>query len=248
MADSKRLPADLAAVIFDLDGVITATAKLHFRAWKRLFDEVIARAAARDGIDERPFDKDDYLRHVDGRPRYDGVREFLRSRGITLPEGGPEDPPEAETVYGLGNRKNVWFNRLLREEGAEVFPGAVRLVEQLRARGIGRAVVSSSKNCRAILETARLTPLFDAIVDGNDAARAGLAGKPAPDAFLHAARLLGQRPADCAVAEDAISGVQAGAAGRFRLVIGVNRGAGAEALAAAGADIVVNDLGELSLE
>ncbi len=246
MGETTRLPADLAAVIFDLDGVITRTAGLHFEAWKRLFDEVVARHAA--GPAAAPFGEEDYLRHVDGLPRLDGIRMFLRARGIALPEGRPDDGAEAETVWGLGARKNIWFRRLLDERGVEVFPGALRLVEELRARGVRRAVVSSSKNCRPILARAGLTALFDAIIDGEDAVRAGLAGKPAPDTFVHAARLLAAAPADCAVAEDAISGVRAGAAGGFRLVIGVDRGAGRDALAAAGADIVVNDLGELSLD
>lgn len=239
----------LKALIFDLDGVITRTARLHALAWKALFDEFLRRRAEAEGSPFVPFDiATDYLRHVDGLPRYEGVRTFLASRGITLPEGAPEDPAEADTVIGLGSRKNVQFRRVLQDDGVEVFPGAVRFIEAMRGHGLTIALNSSSKNARLVLDRAGLTPLFDVIVDGEVSAGIGLPGKPAPDTFLHAASLAGATPEESAVFEDAVSGVQSGRAGRFRLVIGVDRGAGARALLDGGADIVVKDLGDLPLD
>lgn len=232
----------LGAVIFDLDGVITRTASVHFAAWKALFDPLLAARG------QAPFDEGDYARHVDGKPRQDGVRDFLASRGIAVPEGAPDDPPEADTLHGLGRRKNGLFRRMLAEQGVEVFDSSVLLVEELRRHGIRTAVVSSSKNARAILANAGLLDLFDLILDGADAQRMGLAGKPAPDTFLQAAERLGLPPEACAVVEDAVVGVQAGAAGEFRLVVGIDRGAGHDALAAGGADVVVDDLKELDDE
>ncbi len=223
----------LRGVIFDLDGVITRTASVHFAAWKALFDDFLR---ARDGDAFKPFTEDDYTSHVDGKPRYDGVRDFLASRGIAVTE---------DEVVALGNRKNGLFNRMLREHGVEVFDSSVLLVEELRRHGIRTAVVSSSKNCRPVLQSAELIDHFDVILDGNDAAREHLAGKPAPDTFVRAAELLGLQPAECAVVEDAVVGVQAGAAGDFRVVIGIDRGAGHDALAEGGADVVVDDLKEL---
>ncbi len=245
------LPLDLIgmgiiAVVLDLDGVVTRTARLHARAWKHLFDAHLRAVADRTGAPFVPFDIDaDYAAHVDGLPRQDGVTTFLASRGITLPPGRPDDPPDAETVNGLGNRKNVEFTRALAEDGVEVFPGAVRFIEHWRGRGLKIALNSSSKNAGMVLDSAGLTGLFDAVVDGKVAAAAGLPGKPAPDTFLHAAALVGARPDQACVVEDALAGVHSGHAGAFRLVIGIDRGAGREALLDAGADIVVNDLGDI---
>lgn len=234
---------DLAAVVFDLDGVITRTAGIHFAAWKALFDDFLARRAG--GGDHVPFGRGDYARYVDGRPRYDGVRTFLAARGIGLPDGTPDDPPGDDTVCALGNRKNALFREALRHQGAEVFPGSRRLLQALRPAGLRSALVSSSKNGRDVLAAAGLADAFDVVIDGNDAVRHGLCGKPHPDTFLHAAHLLGLPPQRCAVVEDAVAGVQAGRAGGFGLVIGVDRGAGRRSLAEAGADLVVNDLGEI---
>lgn len=234
----------LVAVLFDLDGVVTRTADLHARAWKQLFDEFLA--ARTKGGDFKPFRlPEDYVEYVDGKPRYEGVRSFLRSRGIALPEGDPDDPPERDTVRGLGARKNGYFHAAMREQGVTVFEGTVELIRRLRAAGIGTACVSSSKNCRPILENAGLLDLFDAIFDGKDLEREQLRGKPHPDIFLHAAELLAAEPARAVVVEDAVSGVEAGRAGGFGLVIGVDRGAGREALLSHGADWVVDDLAEL---
>lgn len=219
------------AVLFDLDGVITPTAEVHERAWARLFAD-------------HDYSQADYLAHIDGKPRYDGVRSFLASRGIELPEGSPDDPPGDDTVCALGNRKNEVFNRLVDEEGIEPYPGSMRLLELLDGLGTAQAIVSSSKNARAVLAAAGLGDRFAHIVDGVRAAEEGLTGKPAPDMFLRAAELLGVAPEGCVVVEDAVAGVEAGAAGPFAVVLGVDRGGNAEALAAAGADLVVADLGE----
>lgn len=235
----------LTALVFDLDGVVTSTAELHFGAWKALFD---AYLEGRDGPAFRPFTEADYTALVDGLPRYEGVANFLESRGIDLPRGEPGDPPEADTVCGLGNRKNIHFNHLLTTDGAEVFPASVRLIETLKARGLSMAVNSSSRNCRRVLETTGLEHLFDAVVDGVYADQKGLPGKPAPDTFLAAARLVGAEPATAAVFEDAVAGVRSGRAGDFRLVVGIDRGAGRQALLDAGADLVVTDLGEFDLD
>jgi len=232
------------AVLFDLDGVLTDTARVHMAAWKTMFDEVLRARAEATGEPFVPFSEADYHRHVDGKPRYDGVRDFLASRGIELPEGTPDDPPEADTVHGLGNRKNVLVNQLL-DDGVVVYPGSVRLVEHLRDIGVRRAVVSSSKNCQAVLEAGGIADLFEVRVDGVVAAEEGLPGKPAPDIFLAAARRLGVPPAEAVVVEDAVSGVQAGRAGRFGLVVGVDRRDDPQRLLDAGADLVVADLAEL---
>ena len=230
------------AVLFDLDGVLTATARLHAAAWTRLFDSYLAERAAAEGAPFRPFQPHDYARYVDGRPRYDGVRAFLASRGITLPDGAPDDPPGDGTVCGLGNRKQAFFHDVLAGEGADTIPGTVAVVRHLRHRGVRTAVVSSSRNCAAILESAGLSGLFELQVDGVVAARLGLAGKPAPDTFLHAARTMGVAPARAAVVEDAIAGVAAGRAGGFGLVVGIDRAGVPDELARAGADLVVTDL------
>jgi trehalose 6-phosphate phosphatase len=246
----KRTARDdrtLEAVIFDLDGVVTRTASLHAAAWKQLFDAYLAARAAQRGEPFQPFDADaDYHRYVDGKPRYEGVRSFLESRGIALHYGDPADPPERETVCGLGNRKNAIFQELLARGGVEIFESSVALIRDLKARGVKVALVSSSKNTSAVLESARLSDLFEVQVDGIEAARLGLKGKPHPDTFLEAARQLGVEPARAAVVEDAIAGVAAGRAGGFGLVIGVARSGDGAALQASGADVVVGDLAELA--
>lgn len=231
---------DAEAVLFDLDGVLTPTAAVHMRAWELMFRQYFAE----HGIDP-PYTDADYFTYVDGRPRYDGVRATLLSRGVHLPEGEAADPPGNQTVCGLGNAKNALVNQLLAQEGVEPYPGSVRVVDALDRRGVPMAVVSSSRNAPAVLEAAGLGGRFPVIVDGVVAAAEHLAGKPAPDTFLHAAALLGAAPERTVVVEDAVSGVAAGRAGGFGLVVGVDRGAGAAALTEAGADVVVRDLGEL---
>jgi alpha,alpha-trehalase len=237
----------MEAVIFDLDGVVTNTAEVHAEAWKRLFDGYLAARAERLGEPFRPFDRSsDYRRFVDGKPRYEGVASFLASRRIELPFGSPEDQEERETVCGLGNRKNRYFREALAGRGPDPYPTTLELIAALRRRGVRIAVVSSSRNCGAVLEAAGIEGLFDAKVDGVDAAELGLPGKPDPALFLDAARRLGVDPAHAAVVEDAIVGVEAGRRGAFALVVGVDRGAQAAALADAGADVVVSDLAELA--
>ena len=234
------------AVLFDLDGVITNTASIHGACWKKMFDEYLQQRATARGEAFRPFDPvADYRLHVDGKPRFDGVRDFLRSRGIDLPEGSPHDPPEAETVGGLGNRKNSLVNEVIRDKGVEPYEGSVKLIHQLRQGGFKTAVVSSSENCEAVLKAADLEALFELRVDGAMVEAQHLAGKPAPDTFLIAAKLLGVEPARAVVVEDALSGIEAGLAGKFGLVVGVARRGNAEELRRHGAHLVVNDLGEL---
>jgi len=235
------------AVLFDLDGVLTDTARIHAACWKRMFDEYLAARSKATGEAPRPFDiGSDYGPHVDGKPRYDGVRDFLASRGIRLPEGTPGDPPGRETVCGLGNRKNLLVNEALDAGGVDVYESSVALVRALRERGFEIAVVSASHNCPKVLRAAGIADLFDARIDGEAADRFRLAGKPAPDTFLAAARALGVEPGRAVVVEDAISGVRAGRAGGFGLVVGVNRADRAEELLRNGADLVVEDLGELT--
>jgi beta-phosphoglucomutase family hydrolase len=238
----------MEAVIFDLDGVVTRTAEVHAEAWKQLFAEYLAARARRLGEPFKPFDRgSDYRRFVDGKPRYEGVASFLGSRGIELPFGSPDDTEERETVCGLGNRKNRYFLDALARKGADPYPTTLALIARLRRRGMRIAIVSSSRNCGAVLEAGGIGDLFDAKVDGIDAAELGLAGKPDPTVFVAAARRLGVDPLHAAVIEDAIAGVEAGRRGGFGLVVGVDRGAAqSEALAAAGADVVVGDLGELA--
>jgi alpha,alpha-trehalase len=238
----------LEAVVFDTDGVLTDTASVHAAAWKRLFDEYLARRSEGLGEPFRRFEHADYLHHVDGRSRYDGVAGFLTSRGIQLPWGVPADPPGRGTVCGLGNAKDRWFVAHLREHGADAFPTSVGFVRRLRGAGVRTAVVSASRNMVAVLEAAGLRDLFDVEVDGVEADRLGLAGKPDPALFLEAARQLGVVPARAAVVEDALAGVEAGRRGGFGLVVGVDRGGQAAALAARGADVVVDDLGRLDIE
>lgn len=234
------------ALLFDLDGVITRTAALHAEAWKALFDEFLERRAEPRGEPFRPFDRADYLAYVDGKRRYDGVASFLESRGIALPRGEPTDGPDQPTVCGLGNRKDSYFLRLLEERGVEVFDDAVVLLDAAAQAGTPVAVVSASENCDAILARVGLLERFGARVTGREAAAWGLRGKPAPDTFLKAAELLKVAPARAVVLEDAISGVLAGKAGGFGLVVGVDRGQAGEALVANGADVVVRDLGQLA--
>ncbi|MCU0308088.1 MAG: trehalose-phosphatase [Thermoleophilia bacterium] len=242
-------PDRLEAVILDMDGVVTDTAGVHARAWTRLFDEFLRARSARDGTPFIPFDPvRDYLDFVDGKPRYAGARSFLESRGIDLPEGGVDDGPDAPTVRGLGNRKDAYFDELLRTDGVARFEDTVRRLGELRAAGARTALVTSSKHGAEIVELTGLGDLFDVRLDGNDIEALGLRGKPDPDLFVEAARRLGVAPARAAVVEDAVSGVEAGRAGGFGLVIGVNRGANREALERGGADRVVDDLGALSAD
>jgi len=231
---------DYAAALFDLDGVVTPTAEVHMRAWSAMFNEFLTAR----GVSE-PYTDDDYFAHVDGKPRYEGVAAFLASRDIELPQGDPADPTSADTVCGLGNRKNDAFNDVLAADGVEAYPGSVRLLEALAARGYPMAIVSSSKNAPAVLKAAGVDHFFPFVMHGGLAAERGIAGKPAPDTFVAAAEALGVTPEQSVVLEDALSGVQAGATGGFGLVIGVDRGAGAQALTDAGATLVVKDLEEL---
>jgi beta-phosphoglucomutase family hydrolase len=240
------LPDAIRACLFDLDGVLTQTAKVHAAAWKEMFDAYLKERAARTGEAFVPFDPHhDYDKYVDGLPRSDGVRSFLASRGIVLPEGKPDDPPEAETVKSLGNRKNAIVLSMIRERGVEAYEGSVRYVHAVREAGLRCAVVSSSANCHDVLVAAGIDDLFDEVVDGVVAERNHLKGKPAPDTFLFAARALGVSREQAAVFEDALAGVAAGRAGRFGFVVGVDRVGQAEALREHGADIVVRDLAEL---
>ena len=231
---------DFDAALFDLDGVITPTAEVHMRAWQQMFSEYFDAK----GVGE-PYGESDYFNYLDGKPRYDGVRSLLKSRGITLPEGNPDDDASVETVCGLGNRKNVVFAQLLETEGVVAYPGSVELVEALKARGTRMAIVSSSANATDVLAAAGLSADFEIVVGGALARDKKLPGKPAPDTFLYAAHQLGVDKERAVVFEDALSGVEAGHAGDFGLVIGVNRGAGEAELTKAGADIVVDDLAEL---
>lgn len=239
------VPPGIAACLFDLDGVLTQTAKVHSAAWKSMFDAFLREHAERTGEPFRPFEERDYAEHVDGRLRLDGVRAFLASRGIELPEGAPADAPEADTVHGLGTRKNELVLELIRRDGVDVYEGSVRFLEAVREAGLRRAVVSASKNCREVLAAAGIEGLFEARVDGVVAAERRLRGKPAPDTFLAAAALLGVEPGRAAVLEDAEAGVEAGRAGGFGWVVGVDRTGHADALLAHGADVVVRDLDEL---
>ncbi|MFC0115541.1 HAD family hydrolase [Kibdelosporangium aridum] len=234
------LPDSIKALLFDLDGVLTGTAELHKQAWKRTFDAFLA---GREG--QLPFTEQDYLDYVDGRPRADGVRTFLASRGIQLPEGGPDDPPSAETVNGVGNRKNELLLSIIQNEGVRPYPGSRRYVEAARDAGLKIGVVTSSANGAAVLEAADLSQFVEARVDGVTIVSQGLRGKPAPDSFLAGAKALGVLPAEAAVFEDALSGVQAGRDGKFGFVVGVDRANQADALRAHGADIVVTDLAQL---
>ncbi|MFO7813640.1 MAG: trehalose-phosphatase [Pelovirga sp.] len=240
-------PDKFDAVIFDMDGVVTQTAHVHAAAWKKMFDDFLEKRAQDKGEEYRPFSlESDYNRYVDGKPRYDGVRDFLRSRGIELAEGSSDENPDRETIRGLGKRKNSYFQQELKEKGAQTYQTTVDLIDQLRKAGIKTAIISASKNARTVLTAAEATELFDARVDGLDAEELGIPGKPAADVFLVAAKKLGVTPRRSVVVEDAQSGVQAGRAGNFGLVVGVDR-ADQTAELAKYADIVVKDLAEISV-
>lgn len=240
------LPEQITACLFDLDGVLTDTASVHTRAWKAMFDTYLRARSQRTGEPFVEFDAGaDYQRYVDGKRREDGVRSFLASRGIELPEGGPDDPPDAETVHGLGNRKNEMFHETLRRDGVEVFEGSRHYLEAVSAAGFGVAVVSSSANTREVLDITGLARYVQYRVDGVTMREEHIAGKPAPDSFLRAAELLDVPPDRAAVFEDALAGVAAGRAGHFGYVVGVDRVGQAEELRRHGADIVVTDLAEL---
>lgn len=240
------LPEQITACLFDLDGVLTDTASVHTRAWKTMFDEYLQARAERTGEKFVPFDAGaDYQRYVDGKRREDGVRSFLASRHIELPEGGPDDPPDAETVHGLGNRKNEMFHETVRKDGVEVFDGSRRYLEAVSQAGLRIAVVSSSANTREVLDVTGLARFVEQRVDGVTMREENIAGKPAPDSFLRAAELLGVAPAQAVVFEDALAGVAAGKAGHFGYVVGVDRVGHADALRENGADVVVSDLSEL---
>jgi len=236
------LPDGIQACLFDLDGVITKTAVVHAAAWKQTFDDFLRRW---DAAAYRPFDDADYDEYVDGRPRADGVRTFLASRGIRLPEGDPDDPPGRQTVHGLGNRKNALLLEVIRSQGVEAYDGTIRYIEAVRAAGLSTAVVSSSANCRDVLRSISAEHLFDVRIDGVVAAQRHLPGKPHPDTFLAAAHDLGVEAKAAAVFEDALAGMDAGRSGHFGYVVGVDRVGQADALRAHGADIVVQDLAEL---
>ena len=240
-----RVPDDIAAYLFDLDGVLTQTAKVHMAAWKEMFDAFLHDRSAATGEPFREFGPSEYAEHVDGRLRQDGVRAFLASRGITLPEGSPDDPPIANTVHGLGSRKNELVLDLIRRRGVDRYEGSVRFVEAVRDEGFRRAVVSASRNCREVLVAAGIEDLFEVRVDGEVAARDELRGKPAPDMFLAAASALGVSATAAAVVEDATAGVGAARAGGFGWVVGVDRMGHGDALRRHGADVVVADLSEL---
>ncbi|MGC4984003.1 MULTISPECIES: beta-phosphoglucomutase family hydrolase [unclassified Streptomyces] len=236
------LPKQILACLFDLDGVITRTAVVHAAAWKRTFDDFLR---GRDGDGFRPFDDADYAAYVDGLPRADGVRSFLASRGVELPDGTPDDPPDRATVHGLGNRKNDLLLDMIRNDGVEAYDGTLRYIEAVRAHGLRTAVVSSSANCRDVLRSVGAEALFDVRIDGVVAAERRLPGKPRPDTFLAAAKDLGVEPSEAAVFEDALAGMDAGRSGHFGYVVGVDRVGQSAALRAHGADIVVQDLDEL---
>ncbi len=240
------LPDGIRGCLFDLDGVLTETAKVHDAAWKEMFDEYLRERSRRTGEPFVPFDPvADYDDYVDGKPRADGTRSFLESRGIHLPEGSDDDPPDAETVHGLGNRKNEILLRKIHEDGVEAYPGSVAYLRAVKEAGLPRAVVSSSANCRDVLVAAGIEDMFDARIDGVVAEQQHLRGKPAPDTFLAGAKALGLEPAAATVFEDALAGVAAGRAGGFGFVVGVDRVGQAAGLKEHGADIVVKDLSEL---
>jgi beta-phosphoglucomutase family hydrolase len=246
LATVLGLPDGITALLFDMDGVLTKTAIVHDRAWKQTFDEYLKARSQKTGEPFREFDADaDYDEYVDGKPRFDGVRSFLQSRGIHLPEGEPDDPPDAETVCGIGNRKNELLQEVIHRDGVQPYDGSVRYVQAARQAGLRRAVVSSSANTAQVLKAAGIADLFETIVDGNTIDERHLKGKPAPDTFLAGAQALGADAAHAVVFEDALAGVQAGRAGNFGFVVGVDRVGQADALRAHGASVVVKDLSEL---
>ncbi|USQ81158.1 beta-phosphoglucomutase family hydrolase [Ornithinimicrobium faecis] len=231
---------DYDAALFDLDGVLTPTAEVHMRAWERMFTDFLTSRGV-----SKPYTQADYFAHIDGKPRYEGVAAMLASRDIELPHGSPEDSSSEQTVCGLGNRKNELFTQVLRSEGITAYAGSLALLDHLESRGVAMAVVSSSKNAPEVLAAAGIADRFPVVVDGAVAAQRQLPGKPRPDTYTYAAEQLGVPSSRAVVLEDAISGVQAGAAGDFGLVVGVDRGAGAQALSDQGAEVVVQDLAEL---
>ena len=242
------LPPHITTCLFDLDGVLTDTASVHNQAWKQMFDEFLRERANRTGDQFVPFDSDeDYSRYVDGRPRSDGVRTFLRSRGVELSEGAPDDPPDAETVYGLGNRKNIALQKAIERDGVKVYDVSREYLKAAAAAGLRRVVVSSSANTEQVLRVTGLLELVEGRVDGVAIAERKLAGKPAPDTFVEGARCVGATPEQSTVFEDALAGVEAGRAGRFGFVVGVNRvnDEHGRELRNHGADVVVKDLSEL---
>jgi len=237
---------DFDAVIFDLDGVVTDTASVHAGAWKKMFDGFLSRYANRKGVPIQPFETDpDYLLYVDGKPRLNGVRSFLGSRGIELPEGGSEDEPGTDTIHGLGRQKNATFLKQIQEHGVEVYESTVDLIRSVKKHGLKTAIISSSKSCAMILDSVNLSDLFDVRVDGVDSEMLGIPGKPAPDILIEAARQLKVKPERAVVIEDAISGVRAGRAGTFGLVIGIARTGDKKSLLESGADVAVEDLSEV---
>jgi beta-phosphoglucomutase family hydrolase len=240
------LPDGIRACLFDMDGVLTKTAIVHAKAWKQMFDGYLKERAQRTGEAFKPFDEhSDYDEYVDGLPRDDGVRSFLKSRGIELPDGKPDDRPDAETVAGLGIRKNEIVQQIIKRDGVEAYPGSVRYVKAAREAGLDTAVVSSSANTAQVLKAAGIADLFKVVVDGRVIEREKLPGKPKPDTFLHAGHELGAEPKQAVVFEDALSGVQAGRDGHFGYVVGVDRVGQADELKKHGADVVVKDLAEL---
>lgn len=240
------LPDGVRGCLFDMDGVLTRTARIHAAAWRTAFDDFLREHAERTGVPFVPFDEvTDYERYVDGKKRLDGTRTFLAARGVDLPEGSPDDPPGTPTLYGLSNRKNDLVSAYLDERGVEVFEGSARYVRAVRDAGLHRAVVSSSANTERVLAAAGLADLFEARIDGVVAQERGLAGKPDPDMYLAGAEALGLKPAEAAVFEDALAGVAAGRAGDFAFVVGVDRLGQADALREHGADIVITDLAQL---
>ncbi len=241
-------PWDLDAIVFDMDGVVTDTAKMHARCWKRVFDRFLKLRSEAGGSPFEPFEPSDYLHFVDGKPRYDGVASFLASRGISLVQGRPSDPPGYDTICALGNLKDQEFERDVATHGARPYASSLAFIEKARARGVKTALITSSRHGRPMLQSAEITDLFDAIVDGVDSDQRHLAGKPDPAIYLTAAGLLSVPPGRSAVVEDALAGVEAGRRGCFGLVVGVDRGAGAGELLARGADIVVSDLSELEVD
>lgn len=243
---NKKITPEFNAVIFDLDGVVTKTAVTHTKAWKKIFDEYLQKKAKEENKPFMEFTQDDYLRYVDGKPRYQGVDSFLKSRNISLPWGSPDDAPSKETVCGLGNRKNEAFLETLNNEGAEVYSSTKKILYELHEAGVKLGVASSSKNCKAVLEAVGLLSLFEARVDGIVSAELNLKGKPAPDIFTKACEMLHAEPSHSIVVEDAVSGVQAGANGNFGLTLGVARKDNTSELKQNGADYVITDFEEIN--
>jgi beta-phosphoglucomutase family hydrolase len=240
------LPNSISALLFDLDGVLTETAKVHAQAWEQTFDKLLQMRTEKEGAEFVPFDRvRDYDEYVDGKPRYDGVRSFVESRGIQLPEGKEADSPGLDSIHAVGNLKNEIVLELIEKQGVAAYEGSKRYLWAVRDAGLARAVVSSSTNCRAVLKSAGIADFFETIVDGITAEREGLAGKPAPDTFLQGAKMLGVGPAQAVVFEDSLAGVKAGHDGHFGYVVGVDRVGQAKVLRDRGADVVVEDLAEL---